>query len=82
MRENQTPLTRLVLFMVCLALAGLCVSGAHYYVVDMPQQQNIQAPQNSNTNSLAQKCPSCVDNCKYLPDKEKYPCLELCELIC
>jgi hypothetical protein len=46
MSESRSPLARLVLFMVCLALAGSFIAGMHYFVVDLPQQQTIQAPTN------------------------------------
>lgn len=38
MPESRSPLARLVLFMICLAGAGSVVAGAHYFVVDQPQQ--------------------------------------------
>ncbi|MFA6333609.1 MAG: hypothetical protein WCX22_11695 [Methanoregula sp.] len=48
MQESTgTPLARLVLFMVCLSIAGSIVAGAHYYAIDLPQQKSIDAPQNS-----------------------------------
>lgn len=42
----RSPLARLVLFMVCLSVAGAFIAGAHYVAVDLPQQQNLQAPTN------------------------------------
>jgi len=35
----MSPLARLVLFMICLSLAGTLVAGAHYFAVDLPQQR-------------------------------------------
>ena len=42
----QSPLAQLVLFMVCLSIAGTIVSGIHYLAIDRPQQENVQAPNN------------------------------------
>jgi hypothetical protein len=46
MSEPQSPLTRLVLFIVCLAIAGSIIAGAHYFTIDLPAQKNAQAPSN------------------------------------
>lgn len=54
MSKIISPLVRLVLFMVCLSIAGSIVAGAHYYAVDLPQQQALQAPTNSK------ECTSCA----------------------
>ncbi len=44
---TQTPLSRLILFMICLAIAGSIVAGAHYYAVDLPVQNAVtQQPAN------------------------------------
>jgi len=32
--------------MVCVSAAGAFIAGAHYVAVDLPQQQNLQAPTN------------------------------------
>jgi len=50
----RSPLTRLVLFMVCLSIAGALVAGVHYVAVDLPQQQAVQAPTNSYDHSCCQ----------------------------
>lgn len=42
----RSPLARLVLFMVCLSIAGSFVAGVHYVAVDLPQQQTVKAPAN------------------------------------
>jgi hypothetical protein len=50
--STRSPLARLVLFIVCLSIAGSIVAGVHYYAIDLPQQQNIQAPANSCGNYM------------------------------
>lgn len=66
----QSPLARLVLFMVVLSVAGSMAAGVHYYAVDLPQQQFLPAPENSGMS--CQECYAwCVaehpnsDGCKY-----------------
>lgn len=51
----QSPLARLVLFIICLAVAGSCLAGAHYFVVDLPQQEKSMQEIPSNNNCLAQQ---------------------------
>lgn len=46
MTETRSPLASLVLFMVCLSIAGTVVAGAHYFAVDLPQQKALPAPAN------------------------------------
>lgn len=82
MSDSYSPLARLVLVMVCLSIAGALGAGAHYYAIDLPEQKTLQVPQNSVTNSLITKCTTCIANCNYVPDNEKYECLGNCELIC
>jgi hypothetical protein len=36
--------------MVCLSIAGVFVAGMHYFVIDLPQQNAAQAPENSVDN--------------------------------
>ncbi len=45
-QSERPPLARLVLFMVCLSIAGAFIAGVHYAVVDLPQQQPVTAPEN------------------------------------
>ena len=58
---ERSPFARLVLFMMCLAIAGTVLSGAHYYAVDLPAQKNLQAPENAASST--QKCETCKNNC-------------------
>ena len=50
-QTEYSPLARLVLFMVCLSVAGTLLAGGHYFAVDLPQQQSVQVPSNGNTLS-------------------------------
>jgi hypothetical protein len=64
--------------MVCLALAGSITAGAHYYTIDIPQQNAMQAPENSESSAI--NCAICKKNCKADPDY--YTCLDQCNLVC
>jgi hypothetical protein len=45
--KSTSPLARLVLFMICLAIAGTLVAGIHYTFIDRPDQiAALQAPKN------------------------------------
>jgi len=55
-QEGKTPLTRLVLFMVCLSFAGAFVAGLQYYSVDLPQQNAVKVPENTSPSTMQQKC--------------------------
>ncbi len=46
--SKRSPLARLVLFMICLSIAGAFVAGVHYFAIDLPQQQKVQAPHNGS----------------------------------
>jgi len=75
---QRSPLACLVLFMICLAIAGSSLAGAHYYAIDLPQQQTLQAPENAQSSTTS--CATCVANCKASTDY--YTCLSQCELVC
>jgi hypothetical protein len=74
----RTPLARLVLFMVCLAIAGSILAGAHYYAIDLPQQRNAPAPENNIPIDAG--CRICQSNCYGVADY--YDCMTECQLIC
>lgn len=61
--SEQSPLARLVLFMMCLTIAGSVVAGAHYYTVDLPAQKNLQAPENADKST--NDCEVCLKNNQY-----------------
>ena len=76
---QKSPLARLILFMVCLGIAGSLVAGAHYYAVDLPEQQAraLQAP--ANAIELMGSCNICMANCA--TDKDRYGCEATCLLL-
>ncbi len=76
-QSPQSPLARLVLFMVCLAIAGSCIAGAHYYTVDLPQQK-MTPP--GNGPAFGNQCAICQANCAGKLDL--WNCLQECDLIC
>ncbi len=46
----RSPLIRLVLFMVCLSIAGTVLAGVHYTAVDLPVQETaLRPPANSGS---------------------------------
>ncbi|MFA5268077.1 MAG: hypothetical protein WC379_08890 [Methanoregula sp.] len=76
--SGSSPLARLVLFMVCLSIAGSIAAGVHWFVIDAPQQNALQPPTNSDgcsdvcrmqSTDCAESCPmdgnweTCVDDC-------------------
>ena len=76
-QSTQSPLARLVLFMVCLAIAGSCIAGAHYYTVDLPQQK---ATPPDNGPKFGYQCDICKANC--VGKTDIWNCLQECDLIC
>jgi len=75
--SGYSPLARLVLAMVCLSVAGTCVAGAHYYAVDLPEQNNLQAPLNAKVYCMW-PCEYMLDDCKSHCDSFWY-CQKKCE---
>ena len=54
--SEKSPLTRLVLFIVCLAIAATIVAGAHYLAVDLPAQETaLHPPANSESCTISYK---------------------------
>lgn len=49
--------------MVCLAFAGSFVAGVHFAVVNLPQQQNLEAPGNYCICTYG-KCKELCDTCR------------------
>ena len=77
--SETSSLARLVLFIVCVAIAGGVLARTHYAAVDLPAQKNLTPPENGGLNIKA-GCDICTSNCMFVNDK--YNCLQECELIC
>ena len=60
-QSGKNPLARLMVFMISLSIAGSILAGAHYYAVDLPQQNVLQAPENAQSST--QRCETCTNNC-------------------
>jgi hypothetical protein len=48
----QSPLARLVLFMVCLTVPVSIITSVYYFTVDLPQQKEVQAPINYDSSKF------------------------------
>ena len=75
-RSSPTPLARLVLFMVCLSVAGTALAGLSYYAGDLPQQ-NAKAPQNARNNLESYK--TCIQDCEGQNPGTSSHCVRDCE---
>ncbi|MFA5268088.1 MAG: hypothetical protein WC379_08945 [Methanoregula sp.] len=64
MPEAKSPLARLVLFMVCLSIAGSFAAGIHYYIVDLPAQASLQAPTNEYDCECYSEYTACLAPCR------------------
>ena len=75
---QKSPLARLVLFIVCLSIAGSIIAGVHYFAIDLPQQNALQAPENSAGKY------ACADNCRVQFNACAGTCgdNELCRALC
>ncbi len=76
--SSRSPLTRLVLFMVCLAIMGTVIAGAHYLAIDLPAQKNVQAPANADTcaSTCGMQKADCAESCPR--DASLSTCLDAC----
>jgi len=63
----KSPLARLVLFMICLSIAGSVVAGITTFAMALPDQKNLEAPTNA-LMSCSKSCKidysSCISSCK------------------
>ena len=78
--SEKSPLARLVLFMVCLVIAGSIISGVHYYAVNLPEQDARADLSPQNGPELRSACKICTAGCLGKPDE--WNCLQTCELAC
>ena len=74
-QSTRSPLARLVLFMVCLSIAGSIVAGAHYYAVDLPRQNAVTAPENNADTEVGSSgtCGNISSGCYMTCDKLSQP---------
>ena len=62
----QSPLARLVLFMVCLAIIASIVAGVFYFTIEGLEQNLQQSPENSvSTSDCGDDCFDEWNLCKY-----------------
>jgi len=74
MSETKSPLARLVLFMICLSIAGAFVAGVHYLAIDLPQQKSVTPPSNYGCVTIDQ------DTARVLIELEGYYCIPYMDL--
>jgi len=79
-QSEKTPLARLMLFLICVSVAGSIVAGVHYYTVDLPKQEAQALLTPKNGQELKAACNICVSGCLGKPDE--YGCLQTCQLAC
>ena len=80
MQESQaSPLARLVLFIVCLSIAGSIAAGVHYFAVDLPEQKALSEhpPANPSNSDTQEKCNTCLSSCTFVQEEDYYQCLAL-----
>jgi len=73
--------------MVCLSIAGAFVAGAHYYVIDVPQQKALSEHPPANFNPGTENfesCKKCLNDCKNVPEGsiDYAKCMAFCRMIC
>lgn len=71
-----TPLSRLVLFLVCLSIAGALVAGIHFTAIDLPQQNFHHAP--AKTAVCDERCRNCTDTCLQEKTAMHTTCFTMC----
>jgi len=49
---TQSPMGRLILLIVFLSIAVSFVASMHYFIIDLPAQKEIHAPNNSKTQKM------------------------------
>lgn len=81
METTQTagsPLGRLVLFMLCLAVIGTITAGGYYLAVELPSRP--EADSRPPDNSANIMCANCLFKCNY--DPKPFECRSHCDLVC
>jgi len=65
--QQPDALKRLVIFVITLAILGTLIALVGYFAVDLPQQNNVQVPQNSEEcDILTVRLAACVEKCSEL----------------
>jgi len=87
LHSQKSPLFRLILFIVCLSIAGSFVAGVHYFTVEFPQQNNVQEPGNSYCLGICQDdCKDAEHSCKQSGSgnciAESQTCMNTCIMEC
>jgi hypothetical protein len=70
-KEDWSPLARLVLFMVCLSIAGSIPAVVYNFSTDIPMKNGLNPPRNDNSEfcvNYEQWLGSCINECR-----DKYP---------
>jgi hypothetical protein len=79
--QEKAPLARLIIFIVCLALAGSVAAGIYYLAIDLPGQDSAKVPQNSvNPDEVCQaQRQACYEGCNSLFNpSDRFECLHAC----
>jgi hypothetical protein len=77
-QPRRSPLARLVLFIIGLSIAGSILAGVHWFAVDLPAEQYLQAPQNSNAPECKVPYYQCIRNCQQNPADNFGVCRNRC----
>ena len=62
-QKEKSPLACLVLFIIGVSVLGTILAGAHYFAIDLPKQQNVNAPKNSYDLPCHQACFDIITKC-------------------
>ena len=79
MSEMQSPLARLVLFMIFLSVAGALIAGMHYLVIDKPSQDAVEQPLNDLHSYCIKACRVHLYSCEHMALNPKDVDKALCE---
>lgn len=79
-QKERSPLDRLIIFIVCLAMTGTVVAGVHYFTIDLPGEKSIQAPLNlgKSDDPCSVQEEQCRADCNGLIVPEMQACLRSC----
>ena len=79
-KSGKSPLGQLVMFTLCLALAGSIVATMHYYTIDLPTQHSAQPPENTICKTeLCRFCEGCIKACWAKSPQYWNDCFDECE---